>query len=83
MVNVFKTPAEDLLNLLKLQEHMFFDPHDDEIPCTYTFHEYDFALWRQDVSIEGSPVEAITEDDPGKYFWSIGIGVKGYYSGKL
>jgi hypothetical protein len=75
-IDVFKTPASDLIDQIVKQTGHQFDPDEKEIPYCYIFPELELSFWR--------PVFPEDEhDEDGKYFITVGIGTKGYYTDKL
>lgn len=79
-IEVFKTPASILIKEITRLTLAEFDKEENEIPYTYVFPEIDLSVWRQVVPELDETIEEIPESDDGKYFWTIGIGVKGYYT---
>lgn len=79
-IEVFKTPASILINKIIESTQSDFDKEEAEIPYTYVFPKIDLSVWRQVVPELDETIEEIPESDDGKYFWTIGIGVKGYYN---
>lgn len=70
-MDIFSTPADFLVEAISK-----FTPlqnEDNEQGYTYTFPESEVALWRPTLSDEEDP-------EDGKYFASIGVGCRGYYS---
>lgn len=78
-VDIFKTPAQLLIQKISDSTNSEFDKEDDEIPYSYVFPSIDLAVWRQVIPEQDEQTEEIPESDEGKYFWTIGIGIKGYY----
>tara|TARA_R110001592_G_scaffold341938_2_gene631382 strand:- start:296 stop:805 length:510 start_codon:yes stop_codon:yes gene_type:complete len=78
-IEVFKTPAFELIQKISNSTSSEFDNEDDEIPYSYVFPSIDLAVWRQVIPKQDEQKEEISESDEGKYFWTIGIGIKGYY----
>jgi hypothetical protein len=66
--NVFAVPADDLVS--QLTRHSPFDPNDPELGYSFVFPQLELALWR--------PVPFAPE---GRFFSTVGIGVRGYFSG--
>lgn len=71
-VNIFGTPAEDVVSALVARGHVF-DVHKPEPSHTYVFKELDFALWRQSIPTG-------EDDDDGRLFDTASVGEKGYYT---
>ena len=65
--SVFVTEAPRLVALI--EKHAPFDKSDPELGNAYVFPDLELALWR--------PVAEFPE---GRFFTSVGIGTKGYYS---
>lgn len=78
-IEVFKTPAQQLLQKISDTTRSEFDKEHDEIPYSYVFPSIDLAVWRQVIPGQDEQTGEILEPDEGKYFWTIGIGIKGYY----
>jgi hypothetical protein len=66
--NVFDVPADDLVS--QLTRLTPFDPNDPELGYSFVFPRWELALWRP-----------VTLDVEGRYFSTVGIGVRGYFSG--
>lgn len=71
-VDVFETPADHLVEFISRSSP--FDATHGEIPYTYIFPGFELSLWRPDIPRSGS-------DEEGRFFSTIGIGVRGYRSG--
>jgi hypothetical protein len=69
-VNVFETPATDVLTAIT--HHSEYNPDDPEVGYSYVFPDLELSLWRPNIPDE--------EDHEGEFFSTIGIGVQGYYS---
>ncbi len=70
-VSVFETPADTVV--ARISRLAPYDPSDRELGYSYIFPSLELSLWR--------PVKPESPTDPeGQEFWSIGIGVRGYYS---
>jgi hypothetical protein len=73
-MDVFGTPADKLVN------HIRRDAPCDEFDCklrsSYVFPRLDLSLWRARPMICKS-----AEDEEGRFFSTIGVGVVGYYRG--
>jgi hypothetical protein len=81
-LNVFRTPAPELIRAIAEITKTEFDKDEEEIPYSYVFRAIDLAVWRQVIPQEDENKNMISQSDDGKYFWTIGIGVKGYYEKK-
>ena len=68
-VNVFKTPVPELLEIVKSAYQTDYDHTNEELPYSFIFRQLDLSFWRQE----------IINDEGNEFFWSIGIGKKGYY----
>ncbi len=69
--SVFEIPADELVAILGRQYKQQND--DDAAPCDVLFPDLQVSLWRP--YAPDSP-----EDEDGRYFATIGIGVAGYYT---
>lgn len=78
-IDVFKISAIKLLKEISTSTSSKFDDEDDEIPYSYVFRSIDLAVWRQVVPEQDEEKGEVPDTDEGKYFWTIGIGMKGYY----
>ena len=78
-IDVFKTPAPKLIKEITKSTNSEFNRENDEIPYSYIFPSIDLAVWRQVIPELDEEKEEIPDYDEGKYFWTIGIGTKGYY----
>jgi hypothetical protein len=56
-----------------------FDTEDKEIPFPYLSRDIDLAVWSQVLPASDEHSSQIPDTDNGKYFRTIGIGIKGYY----
>lgn len=72
-LDVFRTPAEELIPLVVEVTRSAFDPHYPEIPYAYVFPELELSLWMP------VPLKEENNDKAGIYFETVGIGVKGYF----
>ena len=70
-IDVFKTPAAELIAKLVSLGHEY-DADEPELGYCYTFRELQLGLWRP--SLPDGP-----DDDDGRHFATVGIGVTGYY----
>lgn len=92
-VNPFQTEANELVNILSEKNNGAID--DAEARYCYTFLNSSVGVWRQiteeDVQEEIEEIKAdgeyednadmLLEDlEKSKFFWTIGIGVSGYYA---
>jgi len=69
-IDVFHTPAKELV--AHIASKTPYDDTDWELGYSYIFREYDLGLWR--------PVIPESDEDPdGRYFSTIGVGIKDYY----
>ena len=66
-VKVFDVPADDLVS--QLTRLTAFDPTDPELGYSFVFPKWELALWRP-----------VTLAEEGRYFSTVGIGVRGYFS---
>lgn len=78
-IEIFKTPAQQLIRDISNSTNSDFEEEEEEIPYSYVFPAIDLAVWRQVIPKQDEQIEEIPESDEGKYFWTIGIGIKGYY----
>jgi hypothetical protein len=69
-LDVFAVPAEEVAETISRQAP--YDPKWREFPYAYLFRSLQLSLWRP--VLPSSPSDA-----EGRYFSTIGIGVKGYY----
>jgi len=69
-IDVFATPADEVV--AHISRGSEFDQSDPEVPYSYLFRGLQLSLWRPTVP------ESDTDTD-GRYFSTIGIGVRGYY----
>lgn len=65
--SVFSTPAQELVKLL--EGHAALDPSDSELGHSYVFPALELSFWRPTL-----------KEPECKYFSTIGIGIRGYYS---
>lgn len=79
-IDVFKTPAQQLIQEISTATQAHYDEEDEEIPYAYVFPSIDLTVWRDDIPEQEEQQITILESEEGKYFWTIGIGVKGYCS---
>lgn len=78
-IDIFKTPAPRLIKEITESTKAKVDEEEEEIPYSYVFPSIDLAIWRQVIPEMDEEHEEIPDFDEGKYFWTIGIGIKGYY----
>lgn len=69
-IDVFATPAAELV--MRLDQKCRYDRDDWELGYSYVFRNWELALWRPVVP-EGP------NDGEGRYFSTIGVGVRGYF----
>jgi hypothetical protein len=69
-LDVFAVSADEVAEHISRQAP--YDPKWPEFPYAYIFHSLQLSLWRP--VLPSSPSDA-----EGRYFSTIGIGVKGYY----
>ena len=79
-IDVFNLPARVLLTKITEVTGAQYDKMDSEIPFTFTYKDLDLAFWRQAIPEVDEESEEVPENDEGKYFWVVGIGIKGYYA---
>jgi len=70
-INVFTLPADELISLIANDSP--FDPTDPELGYSYVFPDLELACWRP-ILPEG------LDDNEGRFFATVGIGTKGYFS---
>ena len=78
-IDIFKTPAPQLLKSISALSNANYDEKDNEIPYSYTFNDIDLGLWRSVIPNVDETLMDVPESDEGKYFWTVGIGSIGYY----
>ena len=71
-INVFEVPARELIQRIELETGYRFDRNDPELEYSYIFRDLDLSFWRPTISEND-------EDEDGKFFETIGIGIEGYY----
>ncbi|MDP2538122.1 hypothetical protein [Alteromonas stellipolaris] len=70
-ISIFSTPVVDLVK--ELSEKTKQSTNESEPGYTFTYPEYELSFWR--------PLQPDEEEpDEGKYFESVGLGCKGYFS---
>ncbi len=79
-IDIFWTPADQLINHVKSVTKCDFDSEDFEIPYSYIFPDLELSFWRPTIPSDYEENEVEDEYENGKYFRTIGIGIKGYYS---
>ena len=72
-IDIFNTPVSELIVLIEGKTLKQFNRTEPEIPYSYIFPELELSFWRPTL-----PEHDLDED--GKYFETVGVGVKGYYS---
>ncbi len=70
-INVFDTPAHQVLS--EIAGFSEYNQDDPEVGYSYVFPDLELSLWRPNIPEN-------EEEEDGKYFSTIGIGVRGYYS---
>jgi hypothetical protein len=81
-IDIFQTPAPQLIADIQKKRGISFDESDPEIPYSYTFPDIDLAFWRQVIPELDEEKQPIPDSDEGKYFWTVAIGAKGYCRNK-
>jgi len=69
-IQIFNSTAKEVIE--KICEFQKYDENDPELGYSYIFKNIDLSLYR-------SVVPENDEDKEGKYFSTIGIGIKGYW----
>ncbi len=69
--NVFTLYADELISLITHETS--FDPDNPELGYSFIFPELELACWRP-------IIPESSNDEEGKYFSTVGIGSKGYFS---
>jgi len=72
-LDVFTIPASEMIAAIENHTGLKVDIDDTEIPYLYIFQDLDLSFWR-------SVLPENESDKEGKYFETVSIGVKGYYS---
>ena len=67
--NIFRTSVPELPEIVKSGYQADYDDTNEELPYSYIFRQLDLSFWRQEIA----------NDEGNEFFWSIGIGKKGYY----
>ncbi len=70
--NIFEIAAEELIEKIENESVFRFDRNDPEIEYSYIFNDLELSFWRPTIPER-------KEDNDGRYFETVGIGVKGYY----
>lgn len=78
-LDLFNTPAPDLVREICETFDTDFDHEAEEIPYSFIFPTLDLAVWRPVLPEKDELKNEIPEADEGKYFWTVAIGNKGYY----
>ncbi len=73
-VNVFNTKADDLVSFI--QKNADYDATSRELGYSYAFPTLELSVWRP-------TMPESHEDEEGRYFSTIGIGTRGYFSQKI
>lgn len=71
-IDVFGTPATDLIEQIKKNTDLRYDRNDPELQYSFIFPDVELSFWRP-------VIQENQDDEHGKYFEAIGIGIKGYY----
>ena len=71
-VDLFNTPADKVISEIENLARLTFDQNDPELPYSYTFPGLELSFWRPTVPED-------EKDEDGRFFESVGIGIKGYY----
>jgi hypothetical protein len=74
-IDIFGTPADDLIYQITTQTGYEHDNDERELPYVYIFPDLELSFWRPVVPDD-------KDDEDGKYFMTVGIGTKGYYTDK-
>jgi len=67
--NIFNTPVSELIDMVKSEYQTDYDQNHEELSYSFIFKKLDLSFWRQE----------ITDDEGNEFFWTVGIGRKGYY----
>jgi hypothetical protein len=70
-IDVFGEPAKVVLS--QIAEFSEYNQDDPEVGYSYVFPDLELSLWRPNIPEN-------EEEEDGKYFSTIGIGIPGYYS---
>lgn len=70
-IDVFGTPAQQVLS--QIASFSEYNQDDPEVGYSYVFPDLELSLWRPNIPEN-------EEEEDGKYFSTIGIGIPGYYS---
>lgn len=70
-IDVFATPAQQVLS--QIASFSEYNQDDPEVGYSYVFPDLELSLWRPNIP-------ETEEEEDGKYFSTIGIGILGYYS---
>ena len=70
--NIFENTAEELIKKIESETIFRYDRDDPEMEYSYIFNDLELSFWR-------STLPESEDDNDGKFFETVGIGVKGYY----
>lgn len=70
--SVFEVDANTLIEIIENETNYRFDRNDPELEYSFIFHDLELSFWRPTIPEN-------EDDEDGKYFETIGIGIKGYY----
>ena len=73
-MDLFTNSAKEVLAMVA--RYSDYNQDDLEVGYSYVFHDLELSLWRPNVP-------ETDEDEDGKYFSTVGIGVSGYYSNSV
>lgn len=73
-MSVFQTQADDLIAAIGAESP--YDPDNPELGYSYIFPDLELSLWRPTMPEE----EQSREDTDGRYFATVGVGVRGYFA---
>jgi len=72
-IDIFSHSAKEVLNVIT--EVSEYNQDDLEVGYSYVFPDLELSLWRPNIPED--------DEEEGKYFSTIGIGVQGYYSATI
>ncbi|MFK7970276.1 MAG: hypothetical protein AB8F95_07910 [Bacteroidia bacterium] len=72
-INVFEKTAQEVIDVIT--EVSEYNQDDLEVGYSYVFPDLELSLWRPNIPEEN--------EEEGKFFSTIGIGVQGYYSATI